>query len=247
MAEFMGDDEFGLPVLAGGQQGVVDDDPPGRAKAGDVGVERGRAAGGVGDQDLPDADTVTGGEREEGVAQRAGRHRGEAVEHRLQQHRGDERQHDRRAGGDDGRPTPRKRVDDAERPHDERQGDRQPAQPVGPPAAPALGDEPEPGPHGPHPGGEGQFDQLAEDDQQHSPADDPGPPGVPEHAGQPGTARREAEDEQQRESRRTAAEQPGQLGAAQRPTAGGLLGGELAGEVARGVHRCLRHDSSRCT
>ena len=70
VAELVGGDRLDLGVGQLVEHRVVDDDPPGRAEAGDVGVERRRPAGGVGHQHVLHRGAVLLGQRQQIGAQR---------------------------------------------------------------------------------------------------------------------------------------------------------------------------------
>ena len=69
VAQLVGDDDSICGVGQLLEQGVVDHDPPGRAEAGHVGVQRRRTAGRVGDQDVLHRRAVLLGQREQVGAQ----------------------------------------------------------------------------------------------------------------------------------------------------------------------------------
>ncbi len=246
--QLVGHHQLRLVRLGGAQQGVVRDDPAGRAEAGDVRVERGRAARGVGDQDVLHPDRVALGEGEQGAAQRARPHRGEAVEHRLHQQRVEEGERDDQQRGHPGGGQPPalrgplgERVQPVDGGEGERQRQREAAQDVQRPAPPALGDQAVSAADRPDPGREGQPGRLAEQDQHRRPAQHFGRPRAAEQpAGprhQPGPGRGEPEHEGEQQPGRLPAERPRHLRAAQRPSPGHLFGGEVgAGVRAEVVH-----------
>ena len=106
VAELVRDDE---PHLAGRElleQVVVDHDALGAADAGDVGVGRRRAPGGVHHVDLADVDARLAGQREHGRARRAVGQRGELVEQRVEHDRREVRRGDAEGDHHGGRRRP---------------------------------------------------------------------------------------------------------------------------------------------
>ncbi len=75
VAQLVGGDRLDLGVGQPVEHRVVDDDPPGRPESGDVGVQRRRPPGGVGDQHVLHRGAVLLGELEQVGAQLPGRHR----------------------------------------------------------------------------------------------------------------------------------------------------------------------------
>ena len=103
VGQLVGDDHLDLGRRRLRQEVVVDDDPPGAAEPGDVGVEGRRAPRGVGDEDLVDVHALPVGQPQDGGAERPVRHRRELVEQGLHDHRVERRtdhrdDHGRRAG-----------------------------------------------------------------------------------------------------------------------------------------------------
>ena len=172
MPEFVCDDRPDLLGRCLVEQVVVDDDPPGRAESGHVGVERAGATRGVGDEDVVDRHAVVLGHLQERRLQPALLHRAEAVEHRLDQQRIDERQGHHKRGRRrraDHPPPARQRPGERD---EEEQGEQGPGhlqaetfREVGGPAAPRPRRQPVVAPHRLAPRGEGQCGQS--DGQQH--------------------------------------------------------------------------------
>ena len=101
MAQLVGDDGEDLAVVDARlpvDEVVVDDHPAGRAEAGHVGVERGRAPRRVGHQHVVDVHALLVGQREDLGAERAVRQRLEVVEQGLDQQRVDERAEHHQSG-----------------------------------------------------------------------------------------------------------------------------------------------------
>ena len=206
VAELVRHDQLDLPVRRRVEQRVVDDDPPGRAEARDVGVERRRTPGGVGDEHVLDRHAVLARQVEQRGPQLAGRHRGELVEHRLHHDRVSEGHHHHEQRGDrgaDGPPPlrrPARQPDDQEEHH---QGQHQPDAvalgDVGEPAAPRPGRQPVVATDALGPGVPRQHQQPA-DQRQHDGAEQhlPAPAAAKRLGHPPDDARAEGREAQQR-------------------------------------------------
>ena len=143
--ELVRDDDLDLRPFRVGDQRVVEDDAPGAAEPGDVGVVLARATARVGDEDLAHRNAGAPRQREQAVGEVAALERRELVEQRLEHERRDEHEQQRDQSGPargDERPPRREHVDRPEQ-RDHRHGgehraDRKPLGAIARPAAPGL-------------------------------------------------------------------------------------------------------------